>query len=154
AAPVPEPATPVSPTPAAPAPAAPTPAAPTPAAVTQPTPPPELPPVRAPVAPPTGPRAGGPTSALLPLPRRTAPLQLPGVPDEPAWQAVPPVAFTTHWPEFGKAPREPTEARIAHDERYLYVAFRNGDSKPDAIKVSTLKRDTIDFGAQDLNCVL
>jgi hypothetical protein len=67
---------------------------------------------------------------------------------------VPPVSFTTHWPEFGKAPREPTEARIAHDERYLYVAFRNGDSKPDAIKVSTLKRDTIDFGAQDLNCVL
>jgi hypothetical protein len=90
----------------------------------------------------------------IPIPRLSGPIQLDGVIDEPAWEAVAPVAFTTHWPEFGKTPGEVTEARIAHDERYLYVAFRNGDSKPDTIKVSTLKRDDIDFGSQDLDAVL
>ncbi|TMQ11357.1 MAG: hypothetical protein E6J91_23305 [Deltaproteobacteria bacterium] len=127
--------------------------------MTQPTPPPELPAVTKPptaplAAPPTAAHAGARTTELLPIPRLTGPIQLDGIPDEPAWQAVTPVSFTTHWPEFGKAPREPTEARIAHDERYLYVAFRNGDSKPDTIKVTTLKRDSIDFPSQDLNCVL
>lgn len=89
----------------------------------------------------------------LAIPRLSGPIQLDGVLDEPAWQAVPPVSFTTHWPEFGKTPIEPTEAKIAHDDRYLYVAFRNVDSKPDSIKVTTLKRDDIDFGSQDLDAL-
>ena len=89
----------------------------------------------------------------LAIPRLSGPIQLDGVLDEPAWQAIAPVTFTTHWPEFGKTPSEPTEAKIAHDDRYLYVGFRNADSKPETIKVSTLKRDAIDFGSQDLDAL-
>jgi hypothetical protein len=106
----------------------------------------------APATPPVLPRLA--TGTQVPIPRLTGPIQLDGILDEPAWQAIPSVAFTTHWPEFGKTPSELTEAKIAYDDRYLYVAFRNGDSKPDAVKVTTLKRDDIDFGAQDLNSVL
>lgn len=40
------------------------------------------------------------------------------------------------------------------DDANLYIAFRNGDSKPDSIKVTSLKRDLLDFGSQDIDAVI
>ncbi len=68
-------------------------------------------------------------------------IDLDGRVDEPAWEAVPVFPATMHTPNFGLAPSEATEFRVAHDEKYLYVSCRAYDSDPAGVRASSLERD-------------
>ncbi|UCH63087.1 MAG: carbohydrate binding family 9 domain-containing protein [Fidelibacterota bacterium] len=84
-------------------------------------------------------RAQSPEEAILP--RLQGPIQLDGLSDEPAWQAVEPLPLTVHQPVFGGSPTERTEIRIAYDDDYLYASGRFYDSDPDGIRGNALERD-------------
>jgi Domain of unknown function (DUF5916) len=91
------------------------------------------------VLPPAAATAQGPdTLYVRRLPR---PLAFDGMPDEEAWDAIPPLPLTVFSPVFGAPPTERTEIRIAYDDRYLYVSGRLYDSDPSGIRVNTLYRD-------------
>lgn len=75
------------------------------------------------------------------IPLLTGPIQLDGFSDEPAWEAVAPLAMVMHQPSFGEEPTERTEVRVAHDGQYLYVAGRMYDSDPGGIRGTSLRRD-------------
>ena len=77
----------------------------------------------------------------LQIPLVTGPIQLDGLSDEPAWQAVPALSLVMHQPTFGASPTERTEVRIAHDGEYLYLAARMYDSDPDGIRATSLRRN-------------
>jgi hypothetical protein len=63
------------------------------------------------------------------------------MPDEPAWDAIPPLPLTTFSPVFGQPPTERTEIRVAFDDTYFYVSGRMYDSDPRGIRVNTFYRD-------------
>jgi len=67
---------------------------------------------------------GGATLEPVVVPRLTGPVELDGRVDEPAWDAIAPLPLVTHWPEFGAAPSEPTELRLAYDDEYVYLSCR------------------------------
>ncbi len=75
------------------------------------------------------------------LPPLTGEIDFDGRVDEPAWDAVPIFPATMHTPNFGLAPSEATEFRVAHDEKYLYVSCRAYDSDPSGVRASSLERD-------------
>jgi hypothetical protein len=77
----------------------------------------------------------------LVLHRLTAPIQLDGLSDEPAWAEVPVLRPTMQTPTFGEAPSERTEFRVAYDDQYLYAAGRMYDSDPGGIRATSLRRD-------------
>ena len=79
--------------------------------------------------------------APITIPRLSGEIELDGVVDEPAWEAVAPFAMTMYSPAFEGPLTEATEVRIGHDDRYLYVSGRMYDSDPDGIRVGTLYRD-------------
>jgi hypothetical protein len=63
--------------------------------------------------------------------------------DDPVWaQAQVITAFTEWQPTPGKAPRFPTEARVAYDAANLYVLVRCFDPHPDSIIRPLARRDT------------
>jgi len=62
--------------------------------------------------------------------------------NDAVWQtALPITEFLEFDPKEGKAPRFPTEARIAYDARNFYVFVRAFDSQPDQIKKRLARRD-------------
>ena len=75
------------------------------------------------------------------LPRIAGPVVLDGMPDEAAWEAVPPVPVVMHWPTFRGRMTERTEIRIAYDDEHLWVAGRFWDSEPGEIRENSLYRD-------------
>ncbi len=90
--------------------------------------------------------AGGPSAlaaqaAPLPLTRLTAPITLDGVPDEPAWQSIPPLPLSSYTPVFRAPPTQRSEVRVAYDDDYLYAAGWFYDSEPDGIRINSLYRD-------------
>jgi len=96
-----------------------------------------------------------PAAALpspLPIPRLTSPIRLDGVVDEPAWEAIEPLPLIMFAPTFGAPMTERTEIRIAHDDRYLYVAGRMFDSDPAGIRTNTFYRDQ--YSGDDLLAVV
>ncbi len=84
-----------------------------------------------------------PAAAQEPLliPRLSGPVQLDGLSDELAWEAIAPLPMVMHAPTFGEVPSERTEIRVAHDGQYLYVAGRMYDSDPSGIRATSLRRD-------------
>lgn len=59
-----------------------------------------------------------------------------------AWAAIPFGGGFRQWqPNEGQAPTEPTEFKIAYDDKYLYVAYYCYDSKPDSIVKRMGRRD-------------
>lgn len=82
----------------------------------------------------------GAQEALV-IPRLTGPIEMDGLSNEPAWEAVAPLPVTMQTPTFGQAPTERTEIRVAHDDHYLYASGRLYDSAPSGIQASSLKRD-------------
>ena len=98
--------------------------------------------------PPIPPSPGAPIA----IPRLTGPIEFDGVVDEPAWDAVAPLAMTMYTPNFRGALTERTEVRIAHDDRFLYVAGRMYDSSPDQIRIGTFYRDQ--YSGDDILAVL
>ena len=77
----------------------------------------------------------------LPLPRLEGPVELDGLSDEPAWEAIPPLPLVTLEPTFGAVPSEATEIRMAYDDDYIYASLRAYDSDPSGIRLNTLYRD-------------
>ena len=75
------------------------------------------------------------------LPRLQGPIQLDGLSDEAAWQAIEPLPLTLYQPIFGGTPTERTEIRIAYDDDYLYASGRFYDSEPSGIRGNALERD-------------
>lgn len=75
--------------------------------------------------------------------RAAAPPRLDGVLDDALWRTAAPLdGFRQVEPVTGAAPTAPTEARVAFDDRYVYVAIR-ADAPPDgaAPSVRTMRRD-------------
>lgn len=70
-------------------------------------------------------------------------IELDGMSDEPAWEAVTPLPLTMYQPTYRGAPTERTEIRIAYDDNYLYASVRFYDSNPSQIRVSSLYRDRV-----------
>lgn len=88
-------------------------------------------------------RAQPPEEAVLP--RLQGPIQLDGLSDEPAWQAIEPVPLTMHAPIFEGTMTERTEIRVAYDDDYLYVAGRMYDSDPTGIQAVDIVRYASNF---------
>ena len=98
--------------------------------------------------PPIPPSPGAPIA----IPRLPGPIELDGVVDEAAWDAVAPFGMTMYSPNFRGALTERTEVRVAHDDRFLYVSGRLYDSDPDQIRVGTFYRDQ--YSGDDILAVL
>jgi hypothetical protein len=81
---------------------------------------------------------GGPITAV----RRAGVIQVDGRLDEGDWErAVPFDGFAQHFPSEGAPPSQPTEVRVLHDDRTLYVGVRCPDASPGGIVKSMGRRD-------------
>jgi hypothetical protein len=88
----------------------------------------------------------------LQIPRLGGPIELDGVVDDAAWDAIDPLPMTQYEPVFGAEPSELTEVRIGHDDSYLYISGRMYDSEPDQIRTNTFYRDL--YSGDDLLAVV
>jgi hypothetical protein len=84
--------------------------------------------------------------------RLTGPIQLDGIVNEPAWEAVQPLPMFMFSPGFLAPLTERTDVRIAHDDRYLYVAGRLYESDVRQIRTNTFYRDA--YSGDDLLAVV
>jgi hypothetical protein len=75
------------------------------------------------------------------LQRLAGPIQLDGMSDEPAWESIEPLPAVMRVPNFGDAPSERTEFRLAYDDEYLYASARMYDSDPAGVRATSLRRD-------------
>ncbi|MCG8468495.1 MAG: carbohydrate binding family 9 domain-containing protein, partial [Gemmatimonadetes bacterium] len=96
----------------------------------------------------------GLTRSVVPLPlaRLDGPIELDGVPDEPAWAAIAPLPLFMWAPRHGDALTEETDVRVGYDDRYLYMSGRMYDSDPDGIRSNTFYRDQ--FSGDDLLSIM
>lgn len=75
-------------------------------------------------------------------PLNGAGIDLDGIPDEPAWEAVPWGGdFTQFQPDDGAPPSQQTNFKILYDDKFLYVAYRAYDTSPDSIVPRMGRRD-------------
>src|SRR5215218_6628170 len=79
--------------------------------------------------------------AVWPLPRLQGEIRVDGRSDDPAWQAVTPLAMTVYLPVYGAAPTERTEARIAYDSDAIYVMVDAWEAHPGGVRASSMIRD-------------
>jgi hypothetical protein len=77
----------------------------------------------------------------LVLLRVSAPITLDGIPDERAWQTIPPLPLTVTQPVYRSEPSERTEIRITYDDNFVYVSGRCYTRDPSTIRVNSLYRD-------------
>ncbi len=91
-------------------------------------------------------------AAPLTIHRLEGPIVLDGRVDEEAWETVIPLPMTMFSPTFRGPLTEPTEVRVAHDDRYLYVSGRMYDSEPEGIRTNTLYRDL--YSGDDLLAIV
>jgi len=85
-------------------------------------------------------------TALAPMeaPRADKPPLVDGKLDDPAWQSALRMGdFKTWQPDYGKEPRQKTEAYLLYDAENFYVAFRCYDTEPNKIKGNISKRDAM-----------
>lgn len=75
------------------------------------------------------------------LQRLQGSIQLDGMSNEPAWEAITPLPLTMYLPIFQGQQTERTEIRVAYDDKYLYAAGRFYDSDPSGIRINSLYRD-------------
>ena len=83
----------------------------------------------------------GQDTAPYSVPRLSGPIQLDGMPDEPAWRALPPLPLTMYFPTYQGEPQQRTEIRVAHDDEHFYAAGWFYDDDPTGIRVNSLYRD-------------
>ena len=69
--------------------------------------------------------------------------KLDGPSNEPCWGAIKPFLFVQQSPQFGIPPSERTEALVAFDDEFLFVAGRLFDREPEKIQAPTKKRDAM-----------
>jgi len=84
-----------------------------------------------------------PRTQRIVIPRLSGPITLDGRLDDPAWRSVPPLCMVMQTPTFGESCSERSEALLAYDDAYVYVAGRMYDREPDRIQSPTKKRDTM-----------
>lgn len=84
--------------------------------------------------------------------RLTSKIEFDGVVNEAAWDAVQPIPMFMFSPGFLAPLTERTDVRIAHDDRYLYVAGRLYDSDVTQIRTNTFYRDA--YSGDDLLAVI
>ncbi|MDP4222824.1 MAG: DUF5916 domain-containing protein [Bacteroidota bacterium] len=77
-----------------------------------------------------------------------------GVPDEAAWDKIPPVSLIMHSPVFGKEPTELSDIRIAYDDKYLYVGARLFYQDISMVRSVSFKRDFMGMGSDWLGLIL
>jgi len=80
-------------------------------------------------------------------------ITLDGLVDEPAWQKVSPFIMTSHWPEYGNPPTDPSEIRVAYDDNYIYLSGVL-DAAPENILAASFKRDLFTMGTDYLTIFL
>ncbi len=85
--------------------------------------------------------AQAPDADTLRVHRLSTPILFDGMPDEPAWEDIPPLPLTAFTPVFGGELTERTEIRLAYDQTYFYVSGRMYQAEPRAIRVQSLYRD-------------
>ncbi len=69
-------------------------------------------------------------------------IDLDGIPDEAAWDAVPwESGFTQRNPKEGMPPSQQTSFKIIYDQKFLYIAYRCHDAAPDSIIQRMSRRD-------------
>jgi hypothetical protein len=85
----------------------------------------------------------GQGAGRLVLPRLDGPIELDGLSNEPAWQAVQPWLPTQYEPDNGAPPTERTEFLVAYDDQYIYFALRGYDRDRTGIRSNTLYRDRL-----------
>ncbi len=81
------------------------------------------------------------TAEPIEIARLGGPITLDGFSDEPAWEAIAPFEMTMYTPTFGAPITEATEARVAYDDEYFYLAARLHGSDPEGIRANTFYRD-------------
>ena len=86
--------------------------------------------------------------------RLDQPVNFDGIPDEKAWEPVTPFGLVMHSPVFGKDPTEITDARIAYDDKYLYIGARLGYKDAELIGSASLKRDYMGMGGDWFGIIL
>jgi hypothetical protein len=82
-----------------------------------------------------------PAQDPLVLLRVSAPIVLDGLPDEPAWQTIPPLPLTVTQPVYRAEASERTEIRVAYDDNFVYVSGRCYTRDPSTIRLNSLYRD-------------
>lgn len=80
-------------------------------------------------------------SSTRTLTRLEGPISVDGVPNEAAWQRVPPLPLTLYAPVFRGTPTQRTEIRVAYDDDAVYAACWCYDTEPARIRVNSLYRD-------------
>ncbi|HVH09266.1 MAG TPA: DUF5916 domain-containing protein, partial [Gemmatimonadales bacterium] len=87
-------------------------------------------------------RPAGATATHATAVRTTAPVVIDGRDDDPVWRVAPPItAFREFQPREDGDPRFRTEAKVAYDDRNLYVFIRAFDPHPDSILKLLARRD-------------
>lgn len=81
--------------------------------------------------------------APMQVDRVNGPIQLDGLPFEPAWDAIEPLPLIQYEPNPGEPATEQTEIRIAYDDEYIYFSMRAYDSDKTGIRANTLYRDDL-----------
>ena len=85
--------------------------------------------------------AGAQERGPVDLQRINGMVQLDGLSDELAWEAITPLPMTMYLPVFEGQPTERTEIRVAYDDEYIYASGRFYDSDPSGIRINSLYRD-------------
>lgn len=103
---------------------------------------PAAPPREGVVVPPAPSSVPAPTARAATAMRTLTPPHLDGVDDDAIWRDAPAITqFRQHDPVEDGDPRFRTEARVAYDDRYLYVFVRAYDPAPDSVMAFLSRRD-------------
>jgi hypothetical protein len=81
---------------------------------------------------------------ILDIQRLTEPVTFDGKVNEAAWTGATPLPFSQQQPNFGQPPTEHSEAFLAYDDEYLYMAGRMHLSDSALYRATTFKRDALD----------
>lgn len=85
-------------------------------------------------------RAGAQQPAI-PLHRLDGAIEVDGRSGDAAWQRVRPLAMRVHLPNYGDAPSERTDVRVAYDDRALYVMVDAWEAHAGGVRASSMIRD-------------
>ncbi|MDX1740269.1 MAG: hypothetical protein R3178_03210, partial [Rhodothermales bacterium] len=75
------------------------------------------------------------------LSRLSGPIELDGVPDEPAWTSVDPLPVVMYQPVYAGKMTESTDIRVAYDDHHIYVAGFLRDGDPTGVRANSMYRD-------------
>ena len=84
-----------------------------------------------------------PRTQRIVISRVAGPVTLDGRSDEAAWSGATPFCMIMQSPTFGEAASERSQALIAYDDNFVYVAGRMYDREPALIQAPTKKRDAM-----------